>query len=202
MTAVYWGGSSRSRSSSRPEAGGRQAARAAVPRDPGRGRAGLNGKPAGGDARRLTDGGRVRPGPKHGASARARSPRRSSASLVTIVREGVEVILVLAMLIALATRTGQSEVRAAHTGALRAIAWGVALAIVASLGTAVGLNLLVASTQGRTRELLEGVVMLLAAGVLFYVSYWLISQSESRRWLDFLKRQAAGWSWAAVGRSP
>ena len=32
--------------------------------------------------------------------------------------------------------------------------------------------------------------MLLAAGVLFYVSYWLISQSESRRWLDFLKRQA------------
>ena len=32
--------------------------------------------------------------------------------------------------------------------------------------------------------------MLAAAGVLFYVSYWLISQSESRRWLDFLKRQA------------
>jgi high-affinity iron transporter len=25
---------------------------------------------------------------------------------------------------------------------------------------------------------------------LFYVSYWLISQSESRRWLAFLKRQA------------
>ena len=127
------------------------------------------------------------------------------ASLVTILREGVEVILVLAMLIALATRTGQSESEvgaAARTGALRAIAWGVALAVVASLGTAVGLNLLVASTQGRTRELLEGVVMLLAAGVLFYVSYWLISQSESRRWLDFLKRQAQrGSSWADVARS-
>ena len=66
----------------------------------------------------------------------------------------------------------------------------MALAVVASLGTALGLNLLVASTQGRTRELLEGLVMLLAAGVLFYVSYWLISQSESRRWLAFLKRQA------------
>jgi high-affinity iron transporter len=48
----------------------------------------------------------------------------------------------------------------------------------------------VATAQGRTRELLEGLVMLLAAGVLFYVSYWLISQSESRRWLGFLKRQA------------
>jgi high-affinity iron transporter len=73
---------------------------------------------------------------------------------------------------------------------MRAIAWGVALAVVASLGTAVGLNLLVASAQGRTRELVEGLVMLAAAGVLFYVSYWLISQSQSRRWLDFLKRQA------------
>jgi len=118
-----------------------------------------------------------------------------TASLVTILREGVEVILVLTMLIALATRTSQSESESevgapARTGALRAIAWGVALAVVASLGTALGLNLLVASTQGRTRELLEGLVMLLAAGVLFYVSYWLISQSESRRWLDFLKRQA------------
>jgi high-affinity iron transporter len=116
-----------------------------------------------------------------------------AASLVTIVREGVEVILVLAMLIALATRTGASEGEAggqARTGALRAIAWGVALAVVASLGTALGLNLLVASAQGRTRELFEGLVMLLAAGVLFYVSYWLISQSESRRWLAFLKRQA------------
>ncbi len=113
-----------------------------------------------------------------------------AASLVTILREGVEVILVLTMLIALAARSGSEVGAHARTGALRAIAWGVALAVVASLGTALGLNLLVASTQGRTRELLEGLVMLLAAGVLFYVSYWLISQSESRRWLDFLKRQA------------
>ena len=65
----------------------------------------------------------------------------------------------------------------------------MALAVVASLGTAWGLNLLVASTQGRTRELLEGLVMLSAAGVLFYVSYWLIAQSESKRWLGYLKRQ-------------
>ena len=32
--------------------------------------------------------------------------------------------------------------------------------------------------------------MLLAAAVLFYVSYWLISQAESKRWTDFLKTQA------------
>jgi len=106
-----------------------------------------------------------------------------AVSLVTILREGAEVILLLGMLIGLAVKTGQG-------GALRAIVWGVGLAIAASLVTALGLNALVASTQARTRELVEGLVMLAAAGVLFYVSYWLISQSESKRWLDFLKRQA------------
>jgi high-affinity iron transporter len=126
-------------------------------------------------------------------------------SLVVILREGAEVILLLAMLVALAVKAGEAKdqgeeeaeiptgtrTRArARAGALRAIGWGVALAVVASLGTAWGLNRLVASAQGRTRELVEGLVMLAAAGVLFYVSYWLISQSESRRWLEFLKRQA------------
>jgi high-affinity iron transporter len=32
--------------------------------------------------------------------------------------------------------------------------------------------------------------MLAASGILFYVSYWLISQLEARRWMDFLKKQA------------
>lgn len=116
-----------------------------------------------------------------------------AASLVTILREGVEVILLLTMLIALASKTGQP-------GALRAIGRGVGLAVVASLATAAALNLLVASAQGRAKEMVEGGVMLAAAGVLFYVSYWLISQSESKRWTDFLKRQAARGS-AADGRA-
>ncbi len=75
-----------------------------------------------------------------------------AASLVTIVREGAEVILVLAMLIALAVKTGtesETEPGPQHSShALRAIAWGVALAVVASLGTALGLNLLVTRHRG------------------------------------------------------
>lgn len=106
------------------------------------------------------------------------------ASLITIVREGVEVILILTMLLALVSKAGQ-------VGGLRAIWWGVGLAVLASGLTAVGLNRMVASAQGRTRELVEGLVMLAAMGVLFYVSFWLISQSESRRWMEFLKRRAA-----------
>jgi high-affinity iron transporter len=105
-------------------------------------------------------------------------------SLVTAVREGVEVILLLTMLVALVAKTGQRR-------ALAAIAWGVAAAVLASVATAVGLNSLVASAQGRTREMVEGGVLLAAAGVLFYVSYWLISQSQAKRWSDFLKSQVA-----------
>ena len=52
------------------------------------------------------------------------------------------------------------------------------------------MNLLVTTAQGSAREILEGVVMLVASGVLFYVSYWLISHAQAQRWMDFLKRQA------------
>ncbi len=104
------------------------------------------------------------------------------ASLVTILREGVEVILLLTMLIALVAKAGQPK-------ALTAIRRGVAIAIGASLLTAIGLNLLVVSSQGRAREQIEGWVLMIASGVLFYVSYWLISQAESKRWTQFLKDQ-------------
>ncbi len=101
-------------------------------------------------------------------------------SLVTILREGVEVILLLAMLFALVGKAGLPKAKAA-------ISWGIGVAVVASALTAWGLNLLVASSQGRTRELVEGAVMLAAAGVLFSVSYWLISQTQAQKWSQFLK---------------
>jgi high-affinity iron transporter len=125
-------------------------------------------------------------------------------SLITIVREGVEVILVLAMLIALVAKAAQpsagAAADAARAGAMRAIWIGVALAIGASIATAVALNLTVASVQGRAREILEGAVMLVAAAVLFYVSYWLVSQAQAKRWADFLKRNARrGLEWGGGG---
>jgi high-affinity iron transporter len=138
-------------------------------------------------------------------------------SLITIVREGVEVILVLAMLIALVAKASQPSAGsslaaagasgtvpppadAARAGAMRAIWIGVALAVGASLATAAALNLVVASVQGRAREIIEGAVMLVAAGVLFYVSYWLVSQVQAKRWADFLKQRARrGLEWGGGG---
>jgi high-affinity iron transporter len=107
-----------------------------------------------------------------------------AASLGTILREGLEVILILTMLLALVAKAGRPR------GARAALWWGVGLAVAASAVTAIGLNSLVTSSRGRSREIVEGVVMLTAAGVLFYVSYWLISQSETQRWLTFIKEQA------------
>jgi high-affinity iron transporter len=106
------------------------------------------------------------------------------ASLFTIVREGVEVILIITMLLALVDKAGRGEAR----GAIR---WGLGLGAAASVATAVALNLLVSSARGRAGEVLEGAVMLTAAAMLFYVSYWLISQSQARRWADFLKRHVS-----------
>jgi high-affinity iron transporter len=119
-----------------------------------------------------------------GASARGSAFGLAlTASFITIVREGLEVMLLLTMLFSLVGRVGNPR-------ALLALRGGVALAVVASALTAIALYWLVGSTRGRARETLEGFVLLAAAGVLFYVSYWLIAQSESRRWLDFIKRQA------------
>ena len=125
------------------------------------------------------------------------------ASLITIVREGLEVILVVTMLLALVAKVSAGTATPAgadRAGALarfpaqargsRASWWGGALAAAARVATAIALNLLVFKAQGAAREILEGVVMLVASGVLFYVSYWLISHLEARRWMDFLKKQA------------
>jgi high-affinity iron transporter len=107
------------------------------------------------------------------------------ASLSASVREGVEIILILGVLGTLITRAGNPQ------GARRALWLGVLIGFVASAFTALGLQMLVSSARNQSRELIEGFVMLVASGVLFYVSYWLIAQSESKRWIDFLKQAAA-----------
>lgn len=102
------------------------------------------------------------------------------ASLVTILREGIEVILLLTILSGLVAKVGLPAAR-------RAFYAGVLGAVLASILTAVAINSLVASSRAQTREVLEGVVMLTASAVLFYVSYWLIAQSQTKKWIDFLK---------------
>jgi high-affinity iron transporter len=44
----------------------------------------------------------------------------------------------------------------------------------------------VVAVSGASREVIEGVSALLAAAILFYVSYWLLSKTEAARWQSFL----------------
>ncbi len=100
-------------------------------------------------------------------------------SATIILREGFEALIVIAALAAYLQRSGR--------GGLRALVYGGALAgLVASAVTAwmfvrvLGLGVV-------AQELLEGATMLLAAVVLFGVSYWLISRAEAERWQRYIR---------------
>jgi high-affinity iron transporter len=104
-----------------------------------------------------------------------------AASLVIFLREGIEAALLVAALLAGLRRMGRADAaRYVHTG------W--VLAIPAGLATWWALERLIAVGAER-RELMEAVVGLLAAAVLFSVSFWMISKAESRHWMGYLQGQ-------------
>jgi high-affinity iron transporter len=100
-------------------------------------------------------------------------------SLLILLREGFEAILVITALITYLKRQGEDH-------KLRYVYHGVTWALVASVLTA-GLLSVVLEVSGAVQEALEGLTMLLAAGVLFYVSYWLISKREAARWQAYIR---------------
>ena len=87
-------------------------------------------------------------------------------------------------------KTWRTRRRKLKKRAVRAIWWGVAAAALASLATAVALEPAGRLGAGGRAGNARGAVMLVAAAVLFYVSYWLVSQFEAKRWTDFLREQA------------
>jgi high-affinity iron transporter len=118
-------------------------------------------------------------------------------SLVIIVREGLEAILIIGALVAVLVKSGAPERR-------RDLGLGALVAGGASLITAALFATLLDVTPAH-RETLEGATVLVAAAVLFWVSYWLISKIETRRWMEFVRSQVRqalaskrSWALAAV----
>jgi high-affinity iron transporter len=103
------------------------------------------------------------------------------SALLIYVREGIEAALVVGALLAGVRRLGRPEAsRYIHAGWLLALPCGVLTWLISER---------VIALAAHHRELVEAVIALLAAAVLFSMSFWLISKVESRRWLDFLRRQ-------------
>jgi len=102
-------------------------------------------------------------------------------SLLIILREGLEAILVIGAVVAFLVKTG-------HRERLRSIWVGVLLALGASALTAIVLATVLRALPA-TREVIEGATMLIAVVVLFSVSYWLISRVEAARWQRFIREK-------------
>ena len=114
-------------------------------------------------------------------------------AFVILTREGVEALLIVTALLMYLNRIGRQREK-------RVIYAGLGVALVATVLTWAGLQWII-SQSGIARETIEGVAAIVAATLLFYVSYWLISKSEARRWQEFLTAQigrglSAGGKWA------
>ena len=101
------------------------------------------------------------------------------SSFILMVREGFEAILIVAALMAFLAKAGAPERR-------RDVARGAWVAVGASILTWALVEALFQITPGQ-RGAIEGFTMLLAAAVLFYVSYWLLSKIEAAKWTAFVK---------------
>jgi high-affinity iron transporter len=106
------------------------------------------------------------------------------AAFLIYFREGVEAALLVGALLAGVRRLGRSDaVHFIHAGWIAALPAGVVTWWVTARLIAFGSD---------ERELVEAVVALVAAAVLFSVSFWMISKAESRHWMGYLKRRLEG----------
>jgi high-affinity iron transporter len=112
-------------------------------------------------------------------------------AFITLFREGLEVVLVVAAILGFLAASRNEQYRGAVLQGVAAA--GVATVIVFILATAF-IN--IAPVQ---RELLEAGTTVFATIVLFYISFWLFRRMEHRRWMEFLSSKV--WASAASGSS-
>lgn len=103
------------------------------------------------------------------------------SSLLILLREGLEAILVLAAIIALVIKTGRRDALPyIHAGWIGAVALGVITWLIARYALTI---------SGASREMTEGITALLAAAMLLYVGYWLHDKSHAQGWQRFIREQ-------------
>ena len=105
-----------------------------------------------------------------------------------ILREGLEAILIVGAIIAyLHKGAGDDEERRRKT--LRPVYIGSVLGVVMSFGLAWLLSAIKLANTA-SQEMIEGITALLAVCVLYYVSNWMFSKSETDAWVSYIKDKA------------
>lgn len=96
------------------------------------------------------------------------------SSLLIALREGLEAALIIGILL--------GAIRKMNVTHLRVWVWsGVIAAVLLSIGAAAGLNAIGAEFEGRGEELFEGTMMVLAAGLLTWMIFWMHRQARYLR---------------------
>jgi high-affinity iron transporter len=107
-----------------------------------------------------------------------------SSSLVILLREGLEAILLLAVVVAFLIKTGRRDaLKYIHIGWVTALLLGIATWVAAAY---------VVDISGASRELTEGVTALIAAAILLYVGFWLHNKLQAQRWKAFIETKVQG----------
>lgn len=105
-------------------------------------------------------------------------------SFAIILREALEALLIIAAVIAALAHSG-------NRGMIRYVHYGWVVAIFAGLATWIAARTVI-DISGARREIVEGVTSLLAAVVLFYVSYWLVSKADVKKWKEYVRSKTQG----------
>jgi len=119
-----------------------------------------------------------------------------TASLVILIREGLEALLIVLALLTVLIRTGRKDaIRFVHLGWLMALLVGAATWWFAQY---------VIVISGASREIMEGLAALLAAIILFYVGFWMHGKTQAEQWQTYINQHvkrhlSQGTLWGIVG---
>ena len=103
-----------------------------------------------------------------------------SVSLIILLREGLEALLVIIALMTVLVRTQRKD-------ALKFVHFGWLGALVAGVATWAAAQSLI-SISGASREVMEGVAAMIAAIMLLYVGIWMHSKTNTQQWQTYIQK--------------
>ncbi|MBF7069638.1 FTR1 family protein [Campylobacter volucris] len=104
-------------------------------------------------------------------------------ALGIILREGLEALIIIVAIVSYLIQSGNQK----RLSIVYSAFWsGIFLSFV----SAFLISWFFKEQAGQSRELLEGITMLIAVVLLFYVGFWLLSNAQNKKWINFVKTQA------------